>query len=530
MNPAYQVLSVNVARELNRVPWAELTLRDGDAAQRKFEISNSDFFAPGSNIEIKIGWQDQPQQTVFKGVVVRLGVESDASGSSLLAVGLKDAALKLTGARHTAVFRQQTDSDIITKLISDAGLKSGTVKATSTQLKQVVQYQCTDWDFILARAEANGQFVSVDGGTISTTDLSASGAPVASFKWGMDPVYSFDFEADASNQFAQVSSVGWDGNQIQPTSPANAANVPSSPGNLSMDTIASKIGMDSLTLTSMVPMEQSELSDWAKGFMARTRAAAIRGRMSVSGINVKLVDVIEIGGVSDRFNGNAVVTGISDQVTPDGWTTHLQFGVSPKPVSAMEGIMTAPAAGLLPAVRGLQVGVVQSIDNDPDNEYRIELQIPGVSQGDNTVWARMCSLDAGNKRGHLFRPEVGDEVAVAFFNEDPRYPVILGALYSSKNAPPDALIKDSDKNTNKGIVTRSGITIAFDDDKKTALIQTPAKNQILLDDGNQAIKLTDQNNNTVTLDSNGITLKSAKDIAITAGGNVKISGTAVDVK
>ena len=58
-----------------------------------------------------------------------------------------------------------------------------------------------------------------------------------------------------------------------------------------------------------------------------------------------------------------------------------------------------------------------------------------------------------------------------------------------------------DKNKFKGIVTKKGTTITFlDDDKSSVFIQTPGKNKILLDDDAKAIKLTDQNGNTITME------------------------------
>jgi uncharacterized protein involved in type VI secretion and phage assembly len=259
----------------------------------------------------------------------------------------------------------------------------------------------------------------------------------------------------------------------------------------------------------------------------------LRGRLTVRGLNdLKLLDVIEIAGFGDRFNGNTLVTGISHRIDENGWVTDVQFGISSEPLASREWVINAPAAGLLPGILGLQIGLVASYSDDPDKEYRVELKLPAVAQGDSTVWARLGSPDAGNKRGYFFRPEVGDEVVVGFLNNDPRYPVILGALYGSKNAPPDDFAQLSEKNINKGFVTKKGTMISFiDDDKSSVFIQTPDKAKILLDDDGKAIKLTDQNGNALTMDENGIEIKSAKDLKLDASsGNVEISGSKVDIK
>ena len=56
----------------------------------------------------------------------------------------------------------------------------------------------------------------------------------------------------------------------------------------------------------------------------------------------------------------------------------------------------------------------ENFKDDPDKEFRVEVKIPAVTPRDGTLWARLCSPDAGKGRGFFFRPEVGDEVVVGF--------------------------------------------------------------------------------------------------------------------
>ena len=93
-------------------------------------------------------------------------------------VGMKDKAVKLTGARRSAVYSGQKDSEIVSKILSDASIKAGTIADTTANNGQVVQYYCTDWDFIVSRADAHGYCVAVDGGELSVKDLAVSGSPV----------------------------------------------------------------------------------------------------------------------------------------------------------------------------------------------------------------------------------------------------------------------------------------------------------------------------------------------------------------
>jgi uncharacterized protein involved in type VI secretion and phage assembly len=209
----------------------------------------------------------------------------------------------------------------------------------------------------------------------------------------------------------------------------------------------------------------------------------------------------------------------------------VQFGLPAERYITSPGVTDLPAAGLLPGVNGLQIGIVAPFEEDPDKEFRVKVKLPGIDPKKGDIWARLAAPDAGKGRGYFFRPEPGDEVIVGFFNDDPRQAVILGAMYGSKNAPPDDMKKLSKDNIAKGIVTRSGITLGFNDDKKSSFfIKTPGPNKIILDDDKQMIQISDQHGNSITMNKDGIEIKSARDLKIEASGNVEIKGTKVDVK
>jgi len=144
------------------------------------------------------------------------------------------------------------------------------------------------------------------------------------------------------------------------------------------------------------------------------------------------------------------------------------------------------------------------------------------------------SPDAGAGRGFVFRPEVGDEVVIGFLNDDPRQPLILGALFGSKNKPPQPLQSPDKTNPLRAIVSRAGSRIVFDDKTPALYIETTAageasdeyKNKISLDEKAKTITIEDQHNNKIELSDKGISLTSDKDISISAKGNIKLESQA----
>lgn len=524
----YEVLSIDVRREVDRIPAATLVLLDGNPAEGTFAISETEVFRPGKEIAIKLRYEGEPgsEGTVFKGLVVRHGIEANAS-ASLLNIELKDAAVRLTQGRRSQVFARKSDTDAIRTLLSNAKLTVGDLEATQPTHPELVQYQCSDWDFILSRTDLYGLRVVVEDGRVSARKVKASGLSVRRIAYAQDEVYDFEMQADAASQRPDFAVLGWDPATQKPRKVDRATPFQAGGGNFDAGRIATSLGFSKDSLAHAVPVAEDELKVSANGRMVRNRLAFIRGRIGVPGFaKARLLDIVELVGMGRRFNGKAVVTGLRHRVDASGWRTDLQFGLTPRRFCEEEGIREIPAAGFLPAASGLQIAVVKKIAPDPDKQLRVQVQLAGMEDAKALIWARWASPDAGKDRGWFFWPEVNDEVVVGFCNDDPRQPIVLGALFSSKNPPSSAFKNFDDKNKVKGIVTKKGTKFTFvDEDKPSVRIETPGGNKVVLDDQTGSIQLADPHGNTVTMDKTGITLKSAKDLNLDAGGNVTIKST-----
>src|SRR5258707_640632 len=83
LDPVVQVLSVEVRRELNRIPEAHVRVIDGSVAERKFAHSDTAFFEPGKSLTISVRDGDAADTVLFEGLVVRHAVESRPGSSTL---------------------------------------------------------------------------------------------------------------------------------------------------------------------------------------------------------------------------------------------------------------------------------------------------------------------------------------------------------------------------------------------------------------------------------------------------------------
>jgi uncharacterized protein involved in type VI secretion and phage assembly len=205
--------------------------------------------------------------------------------------------------------------------------------------------------------------------------------------------------------------------------------------------------------------------------------------------------------------------------------TEASIGMSDVWFTVEPDVMAPAASGLLPGVTGLFNGTVKKMDSDPDSQYRILVNVPLFDPDGAGIWARLANFYSTSGAGAFFLPEVGDEVVIGFLNEDPRFPVILGSLYSSTNNKPATGYDPAANNPKKAIVSKQGIVIEFDDENKVLTINTPNKNKIVLSDAATSITVEDQNSNSLVMSSSGIVLKSLKDITIEATGNLNLKGT-----
>ncbi|MBD8489280.1 type VI secretion system tip protein VgrG [Echinicola sp. CAU 1574] len=524
LSKKYQVKQLVVNREINRVPTATIILIDGEASKRDFELSNESLLIPGAEVEITAGYHND-EETIFKGMVIKHSLKI-RENSTLLIIECKDKAVKLTIGRKSRYFYESSDSAVFEEIIGAYDVDQE-VESTDVTHKELVQYHCSDWDFVLSRAQANGKLCMVEDGKmiIKKPDLTASEVETVTFGATM---LDFDAEIDARNQFNKISSYAWNYSdqevlQVEANNPNAEGN-----GNLSLSELANIIGLENLELRHGGAVSDTELQVWADAKQLFQQMSKVRGRVKFQGIPaVKPGVIIKLEGVGDRFNGKVYVTGVKHQIAEGNWTVDAQFGLNPTWFSETFDINPMPASGLLSAISGLQIGIVSQLEEDPDGEDRILVQIPIINNEEQGIWCRVASLDAGENRGAYFRPEIEDEVIVGFINDDPNDGVVLGMLHSSAKPAP---ITASDDNHEKGFVTRSEMKLIFDDDKKSIKIETPAGKTIVLDEDEGTIVIKDENGNSLTVDSSGIVMESNGDINIKTSGDVNLEGTNVNIK
>lgn len=543
----FGVTHVQVNRCLNRISFAKLRLIESDVASQQMEVSDQDLFSPGKSIEIKAGYHGD-EETVFKGIIIRHGLKIKSQQAPVVEIECKDEAVKMVVDRKNRYFFEQSDGEIIEAIAGEHGLSSE-VDDPGVSHPEMVQYFATDWDFVVARAEATARYVSTKDNTLVVLkpDLEQDAKFVLTYG---SSIFEFEAEMDARDQYPSARIAAWNpDDQALREAEANADGVSSLggglggvlgaaagavagaaaavgislPGQPPNTDYTQTLGIDFFRLQHGGHLSDEEVQKWAEAQFQKSQLAKLRGRVRFDGVaDIYPGDSLELQGVGLRHNGTVYVTAIRHEIGEGKWLTDAQFGLPPAWfIAQFEDVLFPPAAALLPAVHGLQIGVVTAVGPDPDGQDRIRVRLPLIDNVSDGIWVRIAAQDAGDSRGAFWRPELDDEVVVGFLQDDPREAVVLGMMHSAAKPAP---LTASDANPEKGWITRSEMKLIFNDDQTSLTIESPGGKKIVIDDTAGHIELSDENNNRITLDQNGITIEAGQNLVLKAANSVTVEG------
>jgi Rhs element Vgr protein len=526
INDIFGIVSIKIHKEVNRIGRAQLIITAGDMPNNDVPESDDDTFAPGKNISIEAGYATK-NSVIFEGFVVGHSIDINKSGTTLR-IDCCDYAFPMTQLRKNRVFETMTESSAISAIIGEYSDLSKTVDSTNATYNNIVQYYSTDWDFILSKADANGLVVITEGKkiTVSKPNLNSSAQLLVTYG---ESLITFNGELNAAYQISGSTAVAWDATTQALITSDGAKPSLNDQGSLTPDKLAEAIGNETMILQATTMPDKAALQSWADAQWLKTAMGRIRGEVQFQGSALAVVGgIIELAGLGKRFNGNAYAGSVIHEIEDGNWFTTVGMGLSPMNITDTTDVSAPQASGLMPGIQGLHVGKVVKIDEDPDKENKIQVEIPLLNGEKNNVWARLASFWASSTYGAFFIPDVGDEVVLGFFNDNPCNAVVLGSLYSSNIAPSTALTKE---NYTRSLVTKSKLTMKFDEEKKVITFETPGKNIIEINDDEKSIKLTDQNSNKIVMSDSGISIESAKSLTLKAGTGIEISaGTDMNIK
>jgi len=182
---------------------------------------------------------------------------------------------------------------------------------------------------------------------------------------------------------------------------------------------------------------------------------------------------------------------------------------------------------------GVVVGVVTN-NRDPDGMHRVKVRFPWLNQGDESNWARVATVMAGNGRGAYFLPEVDDEVLVAFEHGSVEQPFVIGSVWNGKDVAHES--NADGNNDNRSIKSRSGHVVRLCDrsgQESIEIIDKTGNNKIVIHASGNTISIEAQGDIAIrsqtgklSIEAVGVEINSQAGVQVKAMENVEITANA----
>lgn len=511
------VAELDVAEEVGRHARLTLLVQNWDPDQRAVRHSDGNLFAPGSEIELRLGYHSS-LESVFKGVITALGTHFTATSVPTLRVEARSKSALLAHPARSRVFESTTDGDVVQAIAADYSLSADAETGVTQDF--VVIDDRPDWQYLTERAAALGWVTYVRGDSLVFRPPAELPQERPELTWGRN-LTELHLTQDVAAVADPVTATGWDPEAQEAAdgqSGAGSVSVPSG----SRPTVDQAVGDTGWALRERIvpaatPLAVEELEQLAAGRATLDGLAHVSGRGSTIGLPaLRCNSWVEVAGAGQRLSGPYYVSAVRHRLSGRGFVTEFQVGL-PRP-------LRPPAP---PPVAGLRIGVVEDLD-DPQQWGRVKVGSPWRTDAPDAVWARLSTLDAGPSQGTWFVPDVGQEVVVGLIGGDERHPVVLGALWNGQQSPPETI--DPEENAIRAIVTRSGHKIRFDDadDGKLEITTAGGRIVVLSDaDGGEIDLAHSDGGNHVTISGDGILVEATSgDITLSAtAGNVVVDAS-----
>lgn len=470
-----------VYQQLSRPSICELTLHDASAA-------TIGALALGDACELS----DLDGTRIFTGAVTSIRKEKRADGLRVLTVRAHDALEQLRRRQALAVRRPDTLAGLVSAVVAPLGVDVDAYE-DGPRLPLIVQWGANDLDWLANLCAAYGKYFFLEGGVLRLMSLHGSQNPAVE----LDPERDLFEAAILSNAVGlrtEARACAWNPLRVE----AYAATVI----DLTLDAVPEwqrapaelkEVARD--IIGGAGPQDEDVVSRVAQADLERAamRAHAFDG---LAEGNPRLMPGtrIVLGGADDAFQGEFVLTRVEHAYTPEaGFTSAISSEAPPDPVR-----LAAP---------GITLGVVIDTD-DPDDAGRVRVRLKAFNDVESD-WLNVMSLGAGEGKGFVAQPEEGDNVLVAFVNDNPAQGVVLGGLFGAYP------LHDRD-------VARAR--------PRPCSLRTRDGQQLRLDDAAGAVTLTSRGG-VLDLDPDGVVLETRADLRIAAPGRrITIVADKIDFK
>ena len=440
---------------------------------------------------------------IFVGVVTNVQLHREGSDFGCIIVSGYSATYRMETAHSCFSWNDTTIGDVVKKLCEQAKVQLELNPAFKETKDYICQYEESDFDFIRRLAHQYQEWMYYDGTKLIFGKPRKLADPII-LEYGTT-LSSLDIGLQTLAHSEQVFSYhsGAD-REMQRMTPDLAYGH----DKLSGEAFRASLGMFSKPARQHALPRISNETELIN-YMGRKQAAEtaethyITAESQVPTLRVGSVISLyssfleRVGNISKESLGNFIIIEITHEVSQGSYYKN-RFKAIPATIKAL------PSPKVRMPLAETQMATVLS-NADPDGKGRVRVRMNWQTDGMQTGWVRVMTLDGGSSkdvrsnRGFVFIPEVGDQVLLGFRHGDPARPYVLGSLFNGTTGN-----GGGSNNSIKSLKTRSGISVILNDD-------------------NKSLEIKDAGGSSIHLDGNGnILLNAPKNIQIHAGYDMSL--------
>jgi uncharacterized protein involved in type VI secretion and phage assembly len=472
-----------------------------------------------------------------------------------------DLSHRMGRGTKTQAYLNVTYTDVVEEIAQRNGLTIGATDPTSPVFDQVTQAATDDWSFLRQLASDVGFDLYVSQGELNfhAPVQASSGPPPTAAPDSPDPtqitrgdrsLIRLRVGVTGRGQVGQVQVRGWD--PQSKTSPVSSQATSAASAHVSgqgpSDLADALDGTSDIAVLAVPHLDEDGWGDpLVNSYATLMGGTAFELEAELSGNPALRAGIIvTLANFDPTVDGQYRLSVVHHSYEHAGGY-HTSVEASDRRDRSLLGMIDA---GQLPprsrAARGVVPALVTNVDwsDDPANLYRVKVAFPWLDDTYESSWARVVQAGAGASRGLQVLPEVGDEVLVAFEQDDIDHPVVLGGLYNGQDTPP---IGAGDQVSGgqvvqRAFVSRTGHQLLFNDsasssEQSITLATGDGAVTVVLGGSNAvAVTVTDQRAvsvttaGPVTVNATGdISLIGQQNVTITAASALQLSGASVQI-
>ena len=454
------------------------------------------------------------KDTEFIGIVTDVNLCHEHGYDGKLVVSGYSKTIALENSPHMRSWQDTNLRSILTDTINAVDIPAQVSPVYSSRIEYQTQYRETHFKFIQRMAKQYNEWLYYDGVRL------VFGKPTLP-----NPI-AIEYGADMDSINISIKTIASSGTNFSYNALEDTRNESKTLGQVAglnelgahaFETSKSLFNVDTKGYSTTRVKDKSEIDTIVKNKQASAVATAsvLSGTSTKQGLTIGSVIKVTaaqkgIGAFDIKNYGEYIITKITHEATGSSEYTNSFEAIS-------SGIQILPEPEVDFPEAHPQIATVVS-NEDPKQKGRVQVQFQWQIAEMKTSWIRVMTPDAGSSshhaqnRGHVFIPEVGDQVMVGFRYNDPNRPFVLGSLFNGSTGA-----GGKELNNHKSIITRSGSTIAFDDTDNGESITIKDKNNNSIHIDTHGNNITISANETITLKAKNIYLDAEENITATSG-------------